>query len=138
MGKKHTFTFTELQVEMLIDAIGEFQLAIDPMDNDSTQYNGWDRRALQLAKGKLLGARRKDFDQFMLYLDKETHLIEILHFTVRDKIPVGKLTAVFQDFREVQTLTLPYSQYVRMGSPMEHRLGMHENHYEYMCVYYIS
>ena len=65
MGKKHTITFTELQVEMLIDAIGEFQLAIDPMDNDSTQYNGWDRRALQLAKGKLLGARRKDFDQFM-------------------------------------------------------------------------
>ena len=65
MGKKHTFTFTELQVEMLIDAIGEFQLAIDPMDNDSTQYNGWDRRSLELAKGKLLGARRKDFDQFM-------------------------------------------------------------------------
>lgn len=56
MGKKHTLTFTERQVEMLIDAIGEFQLGIDPMDNESTHYTGWDRRALQLAKGKLIGS----------------------------------------------------------------------------------
>ena len=65
MGNQYTFTFTERQVEMLIDAIGEFQLAIDPMDNDSTQYDGWDRRALKTAKDKMLQARRKDFDQFM-------------------------------------------------------------------------
>ena len=65
MGNQYVFTFTERQVEMLIDAIGEFQMAIDPMDNDSTQYNGWDRRALKTAKDKLLKARRNDFDQFM-------------------------------------------------------------------------
>jgi hypothetical protein len=56
MGNQYIFTFTERQVEMLIDAIGEFQLAIDPMDNESTQYNGWDRRALKTAKEKLLGS----------------------------------------------------------------------------------
>jgi hypothetical protein len=65
MGNQYVFTFTERQVEMLIDAIGEFQLAIDPMDNDSTQYDGWDRRALKTAKDKMLQARGKDFDQFM-------------------------------------------------------------------------
>ena len=59
MGNQYIFTFTERQVEMLIDAIGEFQLAIDPMDNDSTQYDGWDRRALKTAKDKMLQARGK-------------------------------------------------------------------------------
>lgn len=54
MSKRYTFTFTEREIEMLVNAIGEYQLAIDPMDNESTQYNGWDRRALKTAKKKLL------------------------------------------------------------------------------------
>ena len=59
------FTFTEREIDMLIDAIGEFQLAINPMDNDSTQYTGWDRRALKMAKDKLLQYKRQKLDQFM-------------------------------------------------------------------------
>lgn len=59
------FTFTEREIDMLIDAIGEFQLAINPMDNDSTQYTGWDRNALKMAKDKLLQYKRKKLDQFM-------------------------------------------------------------------------
>lgn len=61
MSKRYTYTFTQREADMLIDAIGEFELAVDPMDNDSTQYNGWDRRALATAKGKLLEPIMKEY-----------------------------------------------------------------------------
>ncbi|MCB0707110.1 MAG: hypothetical protein KDC34_17460 [Saprospiraceae bacterium] len=74
----------------------------------------------------------KTYDQYMLYLHPETHLIEHLHFTVRDRYRFLDFTAKFTDFREVDSLRLPYSQYVRMGAPWEHGVGFHENHYEYI------
>ena len=41
-----------------------------------------------------------EYDQFMLYLDKTTNRIEILYFTVRDKMKRISLTAEFKDFKK--------------------------------------
>lgn len=72
----------------------------------------------------------KNFDQFVLYLHKESHLVEYLHFTVREKLPAVSLTAKFADFRTVDDLLLPYSQFVRRGPPLQKGMKLHENHYE--------
>jgi len=72
----------------------------------------------------------KDYDQFVLYLNKSTHKIEKLYFTVREKLNKISLTAEFKDFRNTNGLELPYSQYVRYGKPDDNGIKFHENHYK--------
>lgn len=72
----------------------------------------------------------KDYDQFVLYLNAETHLIEYLHFTVRDKMKSLGLTARFADFRKVEDFTFPHSQFITLGKPGSKEKKMHENHYK--------
>ena len=71
-----------------------------------------------------------EFDQFILYLDKDTRFVEYLYFTVREKLPGVSLTAKFADFREVDKMLLPHSQFVRKGKTHRDGIKLHENHYE--------
>ena len=75
-------------------------------------------------------AANGDYDQFLLYLDPETRMIAYLHFTVRDKFKVLSMTAKFDNFKTVDQLTLPHSQYVTFGKPPSRKIKAHENHYE--------
>ena len=70
------------------------------------------------------------YDQFMLYLDAETHLLTYLEFTVRDKFKPAKITAHFNDFRSVDGFKLAFAQYVTSGAPGESGIPLHENLYE--------
>ena len=72
----------------------------------------------------------KEYDQFLLYLNEETHLIEYLHFTVREKFNAISFTARFDNFKAVDNLVFPFVQYVTQGKPQKSGMKMHENHYE--------
>ncbi len=71
-----------------------------------------------------------DYDQFLLYLDKTTHRLEILYFTVRDKMKRITLTAEFKNFKNTSDFILPHSQFVRQGKPTKEGMKFHENHYQ--------
>lgn len=75
-------------------------------------------------------AANTTYDQFVLYLNKETHLIEWLHFTVRDKIPAVPICAKFDNFKYVDKIVLAHDQYVMQGKPGAKGIKLHENHYE--------
>lgn len=70
-----------------------------------------------------------EYDQFILYLDPATLFIEYLYFTVRDKARILALTARFDDFKSIDSISLPHSQFVTKGKPGENGLKFHENHY---------
>jgi hypothetical protein len=70
------------------------------------------------------------YDQFILYLDKETHLLHWLSFTVRDKIPAIPICAKFDNFKSVDKIILAHDQYVMQGKPGDNGIKLHENHYE--------
>jgi len=74
----------------------------------------------------------RSFDQYLLYLDPETKLIEWLHFTLREKVNFLHLTAQFDDFKEVNGIIVPFTQYVSFGSPGSGGLRMHENRYQWI------
>lgn len=69
------------------------------------------------------------YDQFLLYLNSSTYRLELLHFTVRDKMRSIKLTAEFKNFKRTNGLLLPHSQFVRYGKPENRGIKLHENHY---------
>lgn len=70
------------------------------------------------------------YDQFILYLNKETHLIDWLYFTVRDKVPAVPICAKFGNFKYVDKILLAHDQYVMQGKPGAEGIKLHENHYE--------
>jgi hypothetical protein len=75
-------------------------------------------------------AANATYDQFILYLNKETHLIDWLYFTVRDKIPAVPICAKFDNFKYVDKIVLAHDQYVMQGKPGAKGVKLHENHYE--------
>ena len=74
-------------------------------------------------------AANTDYDQFLLYLDQSTNKLEILYFTVRDKMNKISVTAEFKDLRKVDDFELPFSQFDRYGNPHDDGIKFHENHY---------
>ncbi|MEM6316305.1 MAG: hypothetical protein AAF960_01470 [Bacteroidota bacterium] len=72
------------------------------------------------------------YDQYVLYLDKETKHIEWLNFTVREKFKSVKLTARFTDIKEVDGIFCPFSQYLFIGTPENRIRKLHENHYQWI------
>ncbi|MBL4653424.1 MAG: hypothetical protein JKY53_11285 [Flavobacteriales bacterium] len=72
----------------------------------------------------------KQYDQFILYLNKKTHFTEQLHFTVREVSNAISFTARFDGFNTFDGITLPTSQYITKGRPEgKGRIKFHENHY---------
>lgn len=72
------------------------------------------------------------YDQYVLYLNKETRHIEWLNFTVREKFKSVKLTARFADIRNVDGIFCPFSQYLFIGTPENRISKLHENHYRWI------
>ncbi len=74
----------------------------------------------------------REFDQYVMYLDKETRLVEWLNFTVRQKLKFIKITAQFTDFKTINGVVAPFSQYITMGNPESDGQKMHENRYQWV------
>jgi len=74
----------------------------------------------------------RTYDQYVLYLDKDTRLIEWLHFTLRDKVNFANITAKFTDFKSINGIVAPFSQYITLGSPHSDGYKMHENRYQWI------
>ena len=70
------------------------------------------------------------YDQFMLYLDSETHLLEWLEFTIRDIFSMVAASAQFKNYKLVDGLNLPMSQYIYQGKLDQPGKKIHENHYQ--------
>lgn len=71
-----------------------------------------------------------EYDQYVLYLDKQTRMVEWLNFTVREKVNFMKVTAQFTDFRLIDGISVPFNQYVSWGKPGKNGFKLHENRYE--------
>jgi len=74
----------------------------------------------------------REYDQYILYLDKETRLVEWLHFTIRDKIKAIHSTAHFTDFRTIGGIVAPFNQFITRGAPEEDGPKFHENRYQWV------
>ena len=74
----------------------------------------------------------RQFDQYILYLDKETRLVEWLHFTIRDKLKAIHSTAQFTDFRTIGGVVAPFNQYITRGAPEDDGPKFHENRYQWV------
>lgn len=51
---------------------------------------------------------QRELDQYLLYINRETHRIDYLQFTVRDQGKFPTATAHYTDFRKVGNFTLPF------------------------------
>ena len=74
----------------------------------------------------------KQYDQYILYLDPQTKMIEWLNFTVREKLNYFQATAQFADFADINGIISPFSQYITLGKPGGDGLRMHENRYDWI------
>ena len=72
------------------------------------------------------------YDQYVLYLDKQSKYIEWLSFTVREKFQSVPFVAHFTDVRNVDGISCPFSQYVSIGYPGNSIKKLHENHYQWI------
>ena len=77
-------------------------------------------------------AANGEYDQYILYLDQETRMIEWLHFTVREKLKPIQMAAQFTDFKNVNGIICPFNQYITFGKPQIDGIKMHENRYEWI------
>lgn len=77
-------------------------------------------------------AANRDYDQYILYIDKETRLVEWLHFTIRDKLKFIHSTAQFTDFRTIGGIVAPFNQFITRGTPEEDGAKFHENRYQWV------
>ena len=77
-------------------------------------------------------APNRQYDQYILYLDKETKMVEWLNFTLREKVNFLQITAQFTDFKTIAGITLPFSQYITLGKTGTNGPKMHENRYQWI------
>ena len=77
-------------------------------------------------------APNREYDQYVLYLDKETRLVEWLHFTLRDKFNFLHPIAQFTDFKKVNGIMVPFNQYITQGTPVGSGSKFHENRYQWI------
>ena len=77
-------------------------------------------------------APNRQYDQYVLYLDKETRLLEWLNFTLREKANFVNITAQFADFKVINGITAPFTQYITLRNPETGGPKMHENRYQWV------
>ncbi len=87
-----------------------------------------------------------DFDQYELWINDQSGLIEMVHYTVRDAVkfspdnqkPMMKAlstgTIHFSDFRSVQGVLMPFVQIVTLGSPRNSIHPVHQNFFHKLTV----
>ena len=74
----------------------------------------------------------RQYDQYILYLDKETKLVEWLNFTLREKVNFIQITANFTGFKKVNGIMAPFSQYITLGKTGTAGRKLHENRYQWI------
>ena len=77
-------------------------------------------------------AANREYDQYVLYLDKETKFVEWLNFTLREKVNFVRITAQFTDFKTINGIVSPFTQYITLGNPEDDGRKMHENRYQWI------
>lgn len=77
-------------------------------------------------------APNRQYDQYVLYLNQDTKLVEWLHFTLREKAKFVKITAQFTDFKTINGIVAPFTQYITLGNPGSPLRKMHENRYQWI------
>lgn len=77
----------------------------------------------------LKGLTNDYFEDFVLFLNSKSRLIELVHYTEKEGSRLTQKTSQFTNFKKVKSLFLPYSQLVRAGKPDEAGSKLHENQY---------
>ena len=68
-----------------------------------------------------------DFDQFVLWIDQETSLVTMCHYTVRQAFPAAAGTIYYDSYKTVQGVTLPFKHFVLVEWPDEIRFPLEQN-----------
>lgn len=89
-----------------------FELPRNAVDLPIVTYAGHRRREgrdfdLVFATWGTIEAHRED-DQYLFWIARDTHLMERVQYTIRDKVSWAKGVNFFSDFRTVDGLTLPH------------------------------
>ena len=59
------------------------------------------------------------YDQYLVWIDRETSLIQKMTYTVRDKLRFMEATIHFFDYRDIQGVMIPFDQTTTLGRPEE-------------------
>ena len=62
-------------------------------------------------------AANREYDQYVLYINQETKIVEWLNFTYRGKAKFLNVTAQFTDFQTVNGIVTPFSHHTTLGAP---------------------
>lgn len=79
-----------------------------------------------------------DFDQFVLWIDRETSLIRMCHYTVRQAFPAAAGTIYYDSYKTVQGVTLPFKHFVLLEWPEEIRFPLEQNFFHRMEISDVS
>lgn len=86
------------------------------------QLNGQDYDLVSVSWAK---NQNPIIDHCILYLNRKSHFIDLVHY----ELNATEMLAEFANFKAVDKLILPYSQYTKTGSPLGENVKSHENHY---------
>lgn len=67
-------------------------------------------------------------DQYVIWINRSTGLIDLVHYTVRDAFRFVTGTMHYQDYREIQGVQVPFKQTVTMGGPGDAEFPLDENY----------
>lgn len=116
LQKKEAFSLAATQYFMeIVPRLNEAQLVTFGGEKSIGDHS-YD---LIFATWNKLEAHHKN-DQYILYLNQNTGLVDYVHYTVRDAAFPGNYISAnirFKDYKNVDGLKIPFQQYVYLGSP---------------------
>ena len=72
-------------------------------------------------------------DQYVLWINRSTGLIDIVHYTVRDAFRFVTGSMYYGDYRDIQGVQVPFKQTVTMGGPDDAEFPLDE-HYMHQII----
>jgi hypothetical protein len=114
--KKLVFALTATQYFM--ELVGRLKNAELVTYAGEKKFNGKVYDLVFVTWGKI--RKHKKDDQYLLWINKETGLLEYCEYTVRDiSFPGSLFTAciAYSDFRDIEGVKIPFKQYVFNGGP---------------------
>ncbi|MCI0415535.1 hypothetical protein L0222_22400 [bacterium] len=69
----------------------------------------------------------RDYDQFVLWIDRETSLVTMCHYTVRQAFPAAAGTIYYDSYKTLQGVTIPFKHFVLLEWPGEIRFPLEQN-----------
>ena len=63
-----------------------------------------------------------NYDQYIIWINQETKLIEIIEYTIRDQFAGAYGTITFSDFKKIGVITVAYKQTITPGPENEYVL----------------